>query len=255
MNPSGYETELLQYIIGQHTSLFACDLAEVYSNKEIALTDEVTTIQVDVDLTCESGGEFGTALNLDIFLEIWDAVFRRARWAVHEWTVKVDPDAVFFPDRLRTVLAHHVEPPNGVYLNNCKFGMHGPIEVFSRNAIGAFQAAGDQCKDHFQELCQGDCKWGEDIWVDQCLMFLNVKREDEWQLLVEDHCDAPAPFGANTACDGNHVSFHPFKDVDSYAQCISYSQIPAQVPDAQAPGAQAPGVPAPGQQAEVVYRS
>jgi hypothetical protein len=228
MNPSGYETELLQYIIGQHTSLFACDLAEVFSNKEIALTAEVSTIKVDVDLECDSGGEFGTALNLDIFLEIWDAVFRRARWAVHEWTVKVDPDCVFFPDRLRTVLAHHVEPPNGIYLNNCKFGMHGPIEVFSKNAVGAFQAAGDQCKAHFQQLCQGDCKWGEDIWVDQCLEFLNVKRENEWQLLVEDHCDAPTPFGATTACDGNHVSFHPFKDVDSYAQCMSYSQVPAQ---------------------------
>jgi len=240
MAPSGYETELMQYIIAQRTSLFQCDTAEVFSNKEIELTEDVSTIQVDTDLHCEFGGEFGTALNLDIFLAIWEAVFRRARWTAHEWTVKVDPDAVFFPARLRTVLAHHVEPPNGVYLNNCKFGMHGPIEVFSRNAVGAFQAAGEQCKAHFEQQCQGDCKWGEDIWVDQCLMYLNVKRESEWQLLVEDHCDAPVPWSASTACDASHVSFHPFKDVNSYAQCMSYSQIPAQVA---------------GQQTQITYRS
>lgn len=241
MNPAGYETELLQYIIAQHTSLFACDSAEVFSNKEIALTSEVSTIKVhDLSLDCEFGGEFGTALNLDIFLKIWEKVFERGRWAVHEWTVKVDPDAVFFPDRLRTVLAHHVEPPNGLYINNCKFGMHGPIEVFSKNAVGAFQAARETCTAYFTQLCQGDCKWGEDIWVDQCLEYLNVKRENEWQLLVEDHCDAPVPWSATTACDGNHVSFHPFKDIDSYAQCMSYSQIPAQVPT---------------QQTEVIYRS
>ncbi|CAK0792423.1 unnamed protein product [Prorocentrum cordatum] len=123
------------------------------------------------------------------------------------WTVKVDPDAVFFPDRLRTVLAHYVEPPNGgrAALNNCKFGMHGPIEVFSRNAIGAFQAARDQCTAHFEQMCQGDCKWGEDdIWVDQCLKYLNVQREDEWQLLVEEtiamhRCHGPPPHHATAA--------------------------------------------------------
>jgi hypothetical protein len=244
MNPVGYEEELLKYILAQQTSLFACDATDVYSNKAIKLSDYHDTVVVDVDLHCETGGEFGTALNLDIFLEIWGALWKRGRWSDHEWTVKVDPDAVFFPDRLRTVLAHHPQPTNGVYLNNCQFGMHGPVEVFSKSAVGAFQAAVEQCKTHFRDLCNGDCYWGEDIWVDQCMeKVLNVQRDDEWRLLVEDHCDGPTPFSASTACDQDHVAFHPFKDVASYAECMSYAQLPAVVPQTRAPQAlQAVGV-------------
>jgi len=238
--PGSYEIKLLRYQQRESVSIFACDGYSIYSNEQIDV-DGVNTSIVDSDLKCEKGGEFGTALNLKIFLAVWTKVVFDGDFRFHGWTVKVDADSVFFPDRLKSLLAYQKEPlDGGVYLNNCKFGMHGPIEVFSKNAIGAFQAAGDQCKAHFEQTCQGDCKWGEDIWVDQCLKYLNVRRDDEWQLLVEDHCDAPVPWSATTACDGSHVSFHPFKDVSSYAQCMSYSQIPAQVA---------------GQQTQITYRS
>ena len=57
---------------------------------------------------------------------------------------KVDPDAVFFASRLRSVVGKYEEAAKGVYLNNCKFGLHGPIEAAAARARGggAFDAGG-----------------------------------------------------------------------------------------------------------------
>merc|ERR1719220_2047052 len=115
------------------------------------------TRTVASNLTCKKGGEFGTALNTEIFLAVWARVVSDGRFQVHDWTVKVDPDCGFFPDRLRTILLHHAEGPAGVYLNNCKLGLHGPLEVLSRKAVSAWWAGVPKCQQHFNQACSGDC--------------------------------------------------------------------------------------------------
>jgi len=141
-------------------------------------------------------------------MKLWKEVFRLRRFRRHDWTVKVDADSVFFPSRLRYALLIHNEAPGGVYLNNCKLGMHGPLEVFSKNAVDAFQSGQQHCETHFNELCSGDCQWGEDMFVDQCLWkVLGVKRVSNSNLLVEDHCEPPVGWQACT--DTEKVVFHP----------------------------------------------
>ena len=81
----------------------------------------------------------GTALNTEIFFKVWDRVFQDKRYLFHEYVVKVDPDTVFLVDRLRVALAFHHDEEGGVYFNNCKFGLHGPIEVFSQKAVDVWQ--------------------------------------------------------------------------------------------------------------------
>ena len=53
------------------------------------------------------------------------------------WVIKVDPDTVWSPARLRPVL-HGLSwglEDDGIYLNNCGEGLHGPVEIFSTRAF------------------------------------------------------------------------------------------------------------------------
>jgi len=149
---------------------------------------------------------------------VWAKIISDGRFMYHQWTVKSDPDAVFFADRLRVALRVHREGVRGVYLNNCKFGMHGPLEVLSREAVRTWAAGSQRCLLHFHKACSGPCFWGEDMFMDQCLSkVLLVKRDDDFNVLVEDHCDPPP--GWQKCLDGSKAAFHPFKNPDQYKQC------------------------------------
>lgn len=231
MLPDSYERVLLDMQFQRKISLFACEEAAIYSNEDIVIPNAipgvpgVRTNLVHIDLQCEKGGEFGTALNTDIFIVVWRKVVADGWYSHHDYTVKVDPDAVFMPDRLRVVLQSHPEAPTGVYLNNCKFGMHGPLEVFSRNAVNSWTSGIETCVAHFNQECSGPCQWGEDMFIDQCLnKVLHVRRDDvePGLMLLEDHCDPPP--GWQSCQNAGTVAFHPFKTVDSYQGCLAAAQ-------------------------------
>jgi len=223
MLPGSYEQGLLawQYVAG--LSIFACDEYAVYSNKSEKVAPGVNSSIVKSDLKCKFGGEFKTALNTEIFMEVWSKLVGDGRYRFHDWTVKVDPDAVFFPARLRGSVQHIPEKPEGVYLNNCRRGMHGPFEVFSRNAVRAWARGSISCVRHFTRLCSGPCLWGEDMFIDQCLSkVLHVSRVDQFTLLIEDHCDPPTNWDdcRNPAA----AAFHPFKTLSGYRGCANRAQ-------------------------------
>jgi hypothetical protein len=223
MLPFGYERDLLALQYREGLSIFGCDEYEVYSNMtlEVAPGDGVlTTVRVKSDLKCKKGGEFKTALNNDIFLAVWAKVISDGRYRFHDWTVKVDPDCVFFPARLRAILVNHKDPGGqGMYLNNCKRGMHGPLEVLSRNAVLAWGKGQAHCTKHFTKLCSGPCLWGEDMFLDQCLQkVLKVKRDFDEHLLVEDHCDPPPDW--YSCREASAVAFHPFKEPAGFRHCV-----------------------------------
>jgi len=219
MLPLGYEPTLLKWQYTHSVSIFGCDEYAVYSNMSLAIAHGLRTKPIASDLVCRKGGEFRTALNTDIFMAVWARVIDDNRFIFHDWTVKVDPDAVFLPAKLRTLVQRHPEEAGGVYLNNCELGMHGPLEVLSRLAVQVWWAGATRCQRYFTRLCSGSCQWGEDMFLDQCLMkVLHVKREDERGLLLEDHCNPP--FGWEQCTDKAVAAFHPFKDVSSYSDCI-----------------------------------
>merc|ERR1711933_467150 len=127
MQPSGYEKVLLQMQYQERTTIFSCDEHAVYSSKVLEVDVGLRTRAIDSDLRCREGGDSGTALNTGIFIALWKKVIGDGRFRFHDWTVKVDPDAVFFPERLRPHLLGRVEGEDGTYINNCKYGLHGPI--------------------------------------------------------------------------------------------------------------------------------
>jgi hypothetical protein len=221
MLPGSYEEDLLRMEYALHANIFACDQYAIYSNALIQVAPGIRTGVVDSDLKCDKGGEFMTALNTPIFLAVWTKVMMDGTFLNHDWVVKADPDTVFFPDRLRQMLVKYSDDTRmgtGLYLNNCNFGLHGPLEVFSVNAVKAWGTGSAHCMKHFEKLCNGPCLWGEDMFIDQCLWkVLNVRRENEYNLLTEDHCAPPANW--YDCRDKTQIAFHPFKALDSYREC------------------------------------
>jgi hypothetical protein len=217
--PDTYEEGLLEMQYNEGVSLFACDDYALFTNQDVKIADAVEVVNIDVDLRCPKGGEFGTALNTDIFLAVWDKVVDLDKYRHHDWAVKVDPDCAFSPARLRDLVLRHPETGEGVYLDNCQLGMHGPVEVFSRQAVRVFAGGKDSCAAQLQVRCHGPCEWGEDMYLDQCLQLLRVRREYEPLLLVEDHCNPPP--GWDSCTYPGVTAFHPFKDVDQYRICAS----------------------------------
>mmetsp|Transcript_41645 Transcript_41645/g.90756 ORF Transcript_41645/g.90756 Transcript_41645/m.90756 type:complete len:962 (+) Transcript_41645:71-2956(+) len=223
MVPTSDEPKLLAWQYTNKASIFACDEAAIYSNKAIELVPGSGVIAkvVDSDLKCSFGGDSMSALNAWIFIAVWDEVIRDGGYKKHDWVVKVDPDAVFFPDRLGKMLVSHAGEG---YISNCKYGLHGPIEVFSVGSMEALAAdyhrswdgkAPKTCVDgmHFGS-------WGEDMFIDQCLgKMLGEKSTLDSRMICEAHCDCPAYYWCTNGTD--RVSFHPFKSVDAYAVCMA----------------------------------
>mmetsp|Transcript_161301 Transcript_161301/g.391685 ORF Transcript_161301/g.391685 Transcript_161301/m.391685 type:complete len:409 (+) Transcript_161301:2-1228(+) len=213
MLPWGYEHHLLhlQYSLGK--SIFACEEFAIYSSEVINITGNgssyLQTRVVHHDLHCKIGGKFMTVLNTPVFVHVWNKILEDGRYKFHAWTVKVDPDTVFFPERLRMMVAK-VESPqadNGVFLNNCRFGLHGPLEVVSRRSLERYAEGRESCKKPPQE----------DVYLQACLIKLGARQVDAFDALSEEHCESEGW----ELCQNASAAFHPFKTTEKYTGCLA----------------------------------
>jgi len=217
--PSGYEPTLIAEQLHLGTSIFACERYAVYSNALFEVAPGVNTHVVDSTLKCEF---HEIAWNTWIFIAVWQKVISDQLYRSSDWTVKVDPDATFFPQRLRVVMNDH---PNAGYMSNCKYGLHGPIEVLSRRAVDALAAdyAASADGKRPEKCVKGNPelgKWGEDMFLDSCLhKILGIQSEPDGRLMCEAHCDCPDWYWCQNGT--MRVTYHPFKRVDMYRQCIA----------------------------------
>lgn len=228
--PSGYEPELLSAQFYNKAGIFACDSYHVYTNGGKTRIGDIETTEV-ITSTEDSLGDFtivGTAtdswLNTATFMKAWDLVIEDGTWWRNDWTVKVDPDAVFFPDRLRTKIEPHTGGLNAqpVWVGNCDRVWHdskphlklfGSLEVFSRNAIGTYKAFGKNCRQYL------DWKgWGEDMFMQNCMEMMKVKPINGTDFVGDKRCYA-AP-----CTDIHKIAFHDFKEVKTFFQCWGQSK-------------------------------
>jgi len=130
----------------------------------------------------------------------------------------VDPDAVFFPDRLRAnMVALAVLPDLPVYFKTCNagFGLYGALEVFSRGAMSAYKGGLVRCKSDLTKNGQTWLDWGEDMWMAYCLDFLGVQAIEDFLLLHDAYCgQAPGD------CKALAVTFHPLKSQYDWFRCF-----------------------------------
>jgi hypothetical protein len=151
----------------------------------------------------------GTAGNTRLFLNVWEAVRIVGRYQNTDWTVKVDPDAVIIPDRLRWHLSQHMGRPT--YIVTCaKPGMRsmmfGALEAIARDAIERFLQAKDSCFNLPVDA------WGEDRWLSACLDQLGAPGEEDFSLVSDGVCHG-------VSCGSGAAAFHPFKDAGGWQGC------------------------------------
>jgi len=228
--PHGYELGLLrsQYAQGK-LGLFDCNEWAIYSNESLVLSPEsekpvLKTALINGSLTADVGGNWGTALNTDVFVRFWDRVLEDEKAWRNDWIVKVDPDTMWLPVRLRTLLrtSHgplgQPEPEKGFYLNNCHVGLHGPIEVLSQRAFKQYRSNKEACH-HGKVSKIGQ----EDFFLDKCFEKIGITRVDAYNLMLEATlaCQevASAENPDRPPCFSPQVAFHPFKTTDTWMRC------------------------------------
>lgn len=233
MMPGGNETTLMNGQLERNMGIFSCDGCTLFSNISMLLghfhSRRIPTNVIHGDLKVPTGGQYLTALNTDVFVKVWHAVVQEGKFKKFDWTIKVDPDTVFFPSRLRDLLTKppmsdllhgpvpcdscDAELQRAMYLNNCQFGLHGPLEVLSRGAVVALVSGLQRCN-ALRQL-----PWGEAWFLDHCLPQLGVRREHQRALLDEERCGQhPEP------CEAPRVAFHPFKAWNGFQACHEHAK-------------------------------
>mmetsp|Transcript_97916 Transcript_97916/g.204224 ORF Transcript_97916/g.204224 Transcript_97916/m.204224 type:complete len:900 (+) Transcript_97916:190-2889(+) len=106
-----------------------------------------------------------------------------------------------------------------LFLINCRFGLHGPIEVLSKDALELFERRVDECKELLSH------PWGEDKYLDHCLNQLGVRRVLAYELLDETACGQ-----LPVECPSANVGFHPFKEVQAYFDCWGQAHVSTKWP-------------------------
>jgi len=215
--PSRYERGLLKQQLDLDAGIFRCDGFDVFAADPDTLGISKAGVKVEAQLIPKISvgvSQDGTAGNAKLFMAVWDKIIAMGRFRNYDWTVKVDPDAVILPWRLRPAMEPHNDEQ--VYVVNCdKFPtspnfpmMYGALEVFSRKAMEAYADGSWKCGTQLPWKA-----WGEDYYMTHCMDFLGVGRIGDYTILGDNMC-----LGANCA-DDSVATFHPFKDEVGWLNC------------------------------------
>jgi len=209
--PRTEEEELLRFQAAEHKGAFACDECAVISSQPLDLGGFGTTLLDEgSEMRVLRGGRFNTSLNTELFMQVWSKVAEVGRFRFFDWTVKADPDAVFFPERLMDVLRNQpdmegAQDTGGMYFQNCEGALHGALEVLSRTAVEAFTRG------------RGGCRWHnqEDWYLSDCLDTVGSRPRFVARLLADTSCPGFHPGD----CAKEAAAFHPFKSTAAFLQC------------------------------------
>jgi len=224
----GYELPLVQAQQRARCSIFTCDEYSVFSDggdsEEVGIgPDGLPIMTIVIPPIKESVGDLHKGattdswLNTKTFLQVWDLAKKDGKFEKHDWTVKVDPDAVFFPARLRNEMAPHTQPDGpGLFVMNCDkynpIALYGSLEIFSKKALQTYVAR--------QWTCRNDLPWhgwGEDFFMSHCMDRLGLQRVYNFKLIGDKRCHfAPCS-------DTSKVVYHDYKGIKPWFTCYNAS--------------------------------
>jgi len=198
--PGSYEEELMNIANKSTASIFGCDDHDVFHTWESASGNWDT-------------GE-DTLSNTDVFMNVFQQVADAGKFMKHDWTIKVDPDCVMVPDRMRSHLAGLNAPAWGaIYVKNNGMdagmgnnGFLGAVEVFSKKAVMIYLDNAQGCLDTLGTDA------GEDGFFKGCMDALGVGYMKDVEMFFPDR--------ASGACSQEQrAAFHPLKDPDEWQHC------------------------------------
>jgi len=198
--PDSYEEALIALAKKNKASIYGCEKADLYHTWQSG----------------SGGWDTGetTLMNTDVFVKVWEQVQERGDFIHYDWTVKVDPDCVFAPERLRShIQSYNLASWAAAYIKNNgqdpglgNNGFLGAIEIFSKramliymdNAAGCLKALGTQA--------------GEDGFMKGCMDGIGVGFKFDVDIFFPDN-------GAGACMNEARVAFHPLKDPEKWQHC------------------------------------
>jgi hypothetical protein len=217
MLPCGANTELLSMQVDLNYSIFGCDAFAVYSDTAADLGRGVTAEVFSVDLSCSDGDDMVSA---SVYKELWTHVATEGRYDRFDWTIMVDSDSVFFPDRLRRELSgvdrrrpgqplikHGRNANTASFFSSCEQELSGHFVVLSSAAVKML--AEDQ----------GTCSVPEDesAYLQSCLLEVGASQiSDRDDLLASEACHTEGW----AQCQSQHVAFARFVNEVDYKACV-----------------------------------
>jgi len=235
------ELDLLKAQHKHHVSIFACEGWDVFSDGRVEIGGGYYTHMVEdhfQEFHRLKRKETGAWVNWAIFYQVWVKIRSLGHWEDKSWTVKVDPDAVFLPDRLQGWLGNkRGEPPHGFYFENCKgvqYGLFGNLEVISHEATNVLTKYLEDCHAVYAPCADDGCDWkwgpwGEDVFVQRCMDRHYVDKMEAFDMTLDGACQADRPEGqkknkkwhAEDCSQVTTAAVHPFKKPKDYFSCLS----------------------------------
>lgn len=197
--PDSPEMDLLWTAKTNGASIFGCNASSVYRAWE--------TGSASWD-TAEA-----TVVNTAVFLKVMEWVKEDALYLSYDWTVKVDADCVFLPERLRSHIWGLRPPANTpVYLKNNHLeglgnnGFLGAIEVFSKTAMDKFMGSAKDCGRFL------GTNSGEDGFFKGCMDAIGVG------FMLDSNMFKPN-YDTATCTNGMYAAYHPIKYPSHWQRC------------------------------------
>jgi len=231
-----YELELLSQQFERKVSIFACEAYEVYSDAAASLGGDFVTKKVtDVkgDWHFAKRKSTGAWVNTGLFIQVWKAIGDTNAHAGMDWVVKVDPDAVFVPERLRNRIQWMPRTTSGVMLQNCQYvdyGFFGNLEVLSPKAFGVLVGSLDTCYTELDwKVGIKDGKYGpmgEDLFAEICMSKNGVHKVEAFDITTDGACEAKRPTDQkkdkkwHSDCNVKTPAMHPYKKPTDYFECL-----------------------------------
>jgi len=222
---TSYEKDIVKYQLDNNAGIFQCDGYAMLSTAEPTAIgkgpdgkDMVTLPVKKAEITTSQDG---TAGNAKLFINCWDALLKDGQWRHFAWSIKVDPDAIIVPDRVRRHLQSHVL--ENVYVVNCNAFpsspnfpmMYGSVEIYSWRAIDTYARNIGKC---LKDMGMMLPKWGEDYFMTHCLDHIGVGRISDFVSVGDNVCSG------GSCGDAAFSAFHPYKSVDEWKTCWDWTQ-------------------------------
>jgi len=202
--PNTDEMKLLGVAKANNVSIFGCDAHSVYRAWQ----------------TNAAGWDTGetTVINTAVFLQVFKWVHEDRLYLNYDWTIKVDADCVFMPDRLRSHMwALRPPPDTAIYLKNNHMdglgnqGFLGAVEVFSKKAMQIYMDNDDACGKFL------GTNSGEDGYFKGCMDALGVGFMLDGNMFIPNYDTA-------TCTNGMYAAYHPLKFPTHYQRCLDIAQ-------------------------------
>jgi len=178
-----------------------------------------------------------TWVNWGLFYQVWKGVRNSGKWEQTDYTVKVDADAVFVPQRLRDYLAQSPgDSPHGLYYENCKnvqYGFFGNLEIISQTGTRVLTTYLENCHAEFAPCANDGCDWkygpwGEDVFAQRCMDHHYVDKKEAYDVTNDGACKADRPEGekdnkkwhSEDCSELETAAAHPFKKPKDYFKCL-----------------------------------